>query len=89
MALGARPHNILSVCLRRGLLPLAVGLAIGFAAALPLVRFLSPLLYEVRSFDPGVFAGVALLLGITGGLAGFIPAYRSLSVDPGAALKSA
>ena len=58
----------------------------GTIAALALTRLVSSWLHEVRSTDPGMFGGVALLLVFVALSAAYIPARRATKVDPMIAL---
>src|SRR5213078_4594935 len=58
MALGASPSDILRMVLKQGLLLAVMGMALGIAAALGLMRLLSSLLYQVSSSDATTFAAV-------------------------------
>jgi putative ABC transport system permease protein len=87
MALGAQPADVLSLTVREGLKYVAVGLAIGFIAALALTRLISSMLYSVSPTDPLTFAAVSLLLTAVALLASYIPARRATKVDPMVALK--
>ena len=52
--------------LRRGLLLMGIGVAIGLAAALGLARIMGGLLYEVSSTDAASFIGAAVMLASAG-----------------------
>jgi len=82
IALGATRSNICRLFLGQGLRVVAVGMAIGLAAAFALVRFLSSSLYEVRPSDPGTFVLVPALLIIFALVASVIPAQRAANSDP-------
>jgi ABC-type antimicrobial peptide transport system permease subunit len=66
----------------------ALGVAIGLAAAFVATRALGGLLYGVTAVDGPTFAAMAsLMLGI-GGLAAYVPAHRASRVDPCESLRS-
>jgi putative ABC transport system permease protein len=87
MALGATQGSIVLFVARRGVLLAIAGLALGFAAALPLSRIMSALLYEVPTVDLGtpVFCGLILLA--VAALAAWLPARRAASLDPAVTLR--
>jgi predicted permease len=87
MALGALPGDVLQLVLREGMRLTAAGLAIGIAASLLLVRFMSSLLVGVSSRDPSTFIAVTLALAVVALFATYIPARRATRVDPMAALR--
>ncbi len=87
MALGATPRQVRNLVVGRSMATVAVGLALGVAASLPLTRVLSGLLYEVRPTDPVTFAGVLVLLGGAGWMASLLPARRATATDPSEALR--
>jgi ABC-type antimicrobial peptide transport system permease subunit len=74
--------------LRQGGIMIAAGLLLGVLAAMPLVRFVGAMLFDVQPLDPAVFAGVALLVTAIAMLATFIPARRASRVDPMVALRA-
>ena len=86
MALGATAANLQSMVLRQGLMPVAVGLAAGIAAALALGRSLRGLLFGVSLADPLTLAGVATVLLLVSALACYLPAVRATRSDPLTAL---
>jgi putative ABC transport system permease protein len=88
MALGARASAVTWSVLRRALVLMAIGVAIGTAGALALTRVMAGLLYEVRPTDAGTFAGAAVLLALLAVAASLIPAWRATRVDPLIALRA-
>jgi putative ABC transport system permease protein len=87
IALGADRKDVLQTVLRQGLGLAITGAAVGLAGALIVSRLMAGLLYGVRPTDPLTFAGVALLLIGVALLACYIPARRTLRVDPLVALR--
>jgi predicted permease len=87
LALGARPADVLGLVLRRGLGLVAVGTAVGLAAALALGRVVSGLLYEISARDPATLAAACAVMAAVGLLASYLPARRATRVDPMAALR--
>ena len=87
IALGARPVDVATAFVRRGLVLTAIGVAIGLAGAWGLTRFLTAVLYGVGPTDPATFAGVAALLLVSAGFASWLPARRAARIDPVATLR--
>ena len=88
MALGADRISVMTLVLRQGGVMIVAGLVLGVLAAVPLVRFLSAMLFDVPPLDPAVFLTVAVLITAIAMLATFIPARRASRVDPMIALRS-
>jgi predicted lysophospholipase L1 biosynthesis ABC-type transport system permease subunit len=82
MAVGADRAHILRLIIGRVAVIAASGIAVGLVCAVPAMRLLAALLYQVRPTDPLVFATLALLLLAVALLAGYIPARRATRVDP-------
>ena len=93
MALGAQSGDVLWLVLRRSMLLVLAGVALGLSGAFILTRVLSsilsqggsgssPLLFGVRAVDPVTFVVVPLLLSAVALLACFFPARRATKVDP-------
>lgn len=87
MALGANRRNVLVLVLRRALLLVGLGLAIGVPVALLAGRLMRSQLYGVRTYDPLTLAVAILVLSFFAALAGFIPARRAASIEPMTALR--
>jgi putative ABC transport system permease protein len=87
MALGAEAGRVLAMVLGHGAILLAAGLAIGFASALALGRFLQQMLFGVSATDMETFLVVGTVLAIVTLLATYIPAQRASRVDPVIALR--
>jgi len=87
MALGASGPNILQLIFTQGIRQLAIGLAIGLAAAIGLTRALSSLLVQVSPTDPVTLTFVALVLAAAATLGCLIPARRAMRLDPVLALR--
>jgi predicted permease len=88
MALGAESRHVVSLILREGLGQLFWGLAIGLVLAAAISRLLTVLLFQVKPWDPVVFAAVILVLLIAGLTACWLPASRAAGVDPIVALRN-
>lgn len=88
MALGARRPDVVRLVLRRALLLVAVGGALGLAALPALSGLLGSLLFEVTPGDPATVAAVLLVLVATAALAAWAPARRAVRLDPIEALRN-
>jgi putative ABC transport system permease protein len=88
MALGADRGTVMTLVLRQGGILVLIGVGLGLAAAVPLVRLVAAMLFDVHPLDPAVFSGVAALIAIVAMLATLVPARRASRVDPMVALKA-
>jgi len=88
IALGAQARAVTRMFVAHGLLLAAVGVAIGLAVALSIMRLMSSLLFDVSPVDPLTYVFVSCaLIGATV-LASYVPALRAATVDPIAALRA-
>lgn len=87
MALGAQRDNVLMMVLRRGLLLIAVGIAVGELASIGLTRLVQSQIWGVSPRDPLTFSAVLMVLIMVGAAACFAPARRATQVDPLVALR--
>lgn len=88
IAFGASPAAIHALVLQRGLRPVLAGLAAGLALALAGGRVLQALLFETRSSDPLLLAGVVLTLGAVAAAACYFPGRQATRVNPIEALRA-
>jgi len=87
MALGAAPSRVRTMVLGQVGVMVAIGGAIGLAAAVGLGRLAQSLLFELQGTDPLVLTAAAVSLSLVALAAGFIPAHRASQVDPMSALR--
>ena len=87
MALGAQRKDVLKLVLRKGLVLVIWGSAIGLTGCYWLSRLVSNQLYGVSPNDPATLLSVAVLLASVALLASYIPARRATKVDPLVALR--
>jgi putative ABC transport system permease protein len=82
MALGAARGQIVRMVLRKGMVLIATGLAIGVAGSIGSARYLAHQFQDVSPLDTATYAAV-LVLTIAAGLAACLaPARRAARVDP-------
>jgi ABC-type antimicrobial peptide transport system permease subunit len=87
MALGAEPRDILKMVLRQSIAIVALGLAIGLAAAFAGTRAIANLIVGIKPTDLVTFASVIVLLSAIALVACWIPAHRATRVSPLTALR--
>jgi predicted permease len=88
MALGAKQHELVGMFVRYALGLTGVGVAIGLAAALALMRLMSSLLFGVKPTDVATYAAVSLGLIATAVLSSYLPARRAAAVNPVESLRA-
>ena len=89
LTLGATPWGVVRLVIRRVMLLVVSGVAIGTIASVWLSRFVATLLYGLEPRDPLTLAGAALLLIAVGAAAGWLPARRAALLDPAQTLRNA
>jgi predicted permease len=88
MALGAGAGDVVSYVLRKAVVMVVIGLAIGVAGAFGLMGLMQNLLFEVSPLDPFAFGLAALAMLVVGLVAALIPASRASRVNPVTALRT-
>jgi putative ABC transport system permease protein len=87
MALGATSGKILQLVFLDGIWQWTIGLVLGLAFALALMRALRAILVQVSPADPLTFFTASLVLALAMALGCYIPARRATKVDPMVALR--
>jgi predicted permease len=90
VALGAQKSDVLRLVMKEGAVLVTAGTLIGLAAAWAGIRGLSGLFFSVasvQSSDPILVVGAPLLLASLALLACYLPARKSMRIDPAVALR--
>jgi predicted permease len=87
MALGASREAVVWLMLRDVVALLAIGMAVGLAAAVAAGRLVTSLLFGVQPKDPVQLAGAAAILAAATAAAAYLPARRAARLDPMTALR--
>jgi predicted lysophospholipase L1 biosynthesis ABC-type transport system permease subunit len=88
MALGATARDVLRLALGQAAVLTTVGLAIGQVTAVILGLLMSSAVFGLVSLDVVTFVGVTLALAIVSFVAAYIPARRTLRLDPASILRA-
>jgi putative ABC transport system permease protein len=88
IALGARPGQIMSELLRRGLTYAAAGVVIGLAASAYAQRWITGLLFRIEPFDPPAFVLACLCVLVILLLAILRPVRRASLIEPQSVLRN-
>jgi predicted permease len=88
LALGLHPRRVQWLVQRRTMAVVVAGAAAGIVGALALTGLLANLLFEVSPTDALTFACVAWVLLCVAWLASYLPARRTMRVDPMVVLRS-
>jgi putative ABC transport system permease protein len=87
MALGAQPASIRWLILRRALIQLSIGLAIGIGGALGVGRLLRSMLVQIPTADPATLTTIVAILIAVAITACIAPSRRATRLDPASALR--
>ncbi len=82
IALGARPHEVMSGVLVSGMKLAISGAALGVVLGLALSRLLGTLLYGVSRVDPVAISATCLMAILVAAVACYVPAIRATRADP-------
>jgi ABC-type antimicrobial peptide transport system permease subunit len=88
IALGAPQKTILQMVLRRAMLLVGIGLALGLLMAWFTTALARSYLYGVRAHDGLTFAAVVAVLSLAAFFAALLPARRASAIDPMQALRT-
>ncbi|MGB2714963.1 MAG: ABC transporter permease [Vicinamibacterales bacterium] len=82
LALGAQPADVLRAVVFEGVALAVVGVVIGLAISLLLRPWLAAQLFGIHASDPVTFVGVSMLLIAVAVIASYLPARRTMKIDP-------
>ncbi len=82
VALGAQPGQVRRAMLRRGMLPVVVGLAVGLLISVAAGSVLQSLLFDVKTLDPLTYFVTSGALLAVASLACLIPSQRAARLNP-------
>ena len=88
LAIGAPRRGILALVMKQGLVPAALGLAVGLAGAVGLNRLFASLLFGVEPTDPSTLAAVTFTIAMVAALACGLPAWSASRLDPNVVLRA-
>jgi putative ABC transport system permease protein len=88
VALGAEPRSIVRMVVASGARMVAIGAAIGLAAALALSGLIKSLLFGIGPRDPLTFIAAPAIFVIVALVAAYVPARRAARVSPMEALRA-
>jgi predicted permease len=87
MALGATRFDIAIFILRKGFIPVGIGIVLGIVLSMQLSKLLQNQLYGLEHTDPASFAIAVGVIILAACLACFIPAWRAVRINPLSALR--
>lgn len=88
LAFGARAEDVVRLIMRKGVVLVGLGVALGVVAALGVTRYIRSLLFGVSPTEPLTLASATLLLVFVALSACAIPAVRASRLDPMRALRT-
>ncbi len=88
IAVGARPHEVVALFVRRGLHPIWIGGSLGLVSAVIAAPLLSRWLFGVAPLDGVSIATSVVSVGAVGLLAAYVPARRAAKTNPADVLRS-
>jgi predicted permease len=88
IALGAQARAVTRMFVTHGFALAGVGVVIGLAVAVSIMRLMSSLLFDVSPIDPLTYVLVSIALIAATLLASYVPALRATAVDPINALRA-
>ncbi len=88
MAFGASPRRVVRTIVMDAAWPVVIGMTAGVGGAMLSTKVIAKFLFQTTPTDPATFAAVAIVLGVAGVLAAWLPARRAARIDPIAALRS-
>jgi predicted permease len=87
MAMGSQRRGILQLVLREAVVLTLAGIVAGIPFTLAATRLIAHMTFGLSPADPVTLAGASLTMLLVGTLAGYLPAFRAMTMDPVTALR--
>ena len=87
MALGASTRDVMGLVIRRAVILITIGLAVGLIGSWALTRLVAQQLWGVTATDAFTFVSAAIALAAIALFASFVPTRQAVAVDPTIALR--
>jgi ABC-type antimicrobial peptide transport system permease subunit len=87
LALGATSRHVVQLVLRRVLLLVFAGIALGVVVSMWASRFVATLLYGLEPRDPATLVAGTVILTLVAVAAGWLPTRRAARLDPSVTLR--
>jgi predicted permease len=87
MAMGSQRRGILQLILREAVLLTLAGIAVGLPCTLAATRLIVHMIFGLSSADPVTLASASLTMLLVGTLAGYLPAFKAMKMNPVTALR--
>jgi putative ABC transport system permease protein len=87
IALGASHRDVLKLVMKNGMLLTTIGIISGVLCAMLATNIIKSLLWHVTSKDPLTFIGSAVLIWSVSLAAIYLPAHRTMYIDPSRSLR--
>jgi putative ABC transport system permease protein len=87
LAMGAPPSRVVGSIVRRGMMSLLIGSAVGVAGAVVASRFVEQMLFGTTPLDVRAYAAAMAILAVAGLVACYLPARAAARLDPVVALR--
>jgi predicted permease len=82
MALGAKPADLMNLVVRRGMMLVGLGVAVGLVGGVICTVATRSLLFESPAVDVPTFAGTSITLVVVALIACLVPALRAVRLEP-------
>lgn len=87
MAMGSQRRGILQLVLRQAVVLTLAGIAVGLPCTLAAARLITHMIFGISPADPVTLASASLVLLFVGTLAGYLPAFKAMNMNPVTALR--
>lgn len=87
MAMGSQRSGILQLVLREAVVLTLAGIAVGIPFTLAATRLIAHMIFGPSPADPVTLAGASLTMLLVGTLAGYLPAFKAMKMNPVTALR--